>query len=301
MKPSLKTIALLSTALLSACTSTEDKVNDLLQRHMDAFVFVEGGSFMMGNPGGWSVRRDSLPAHKVMLDSFSIQKYEVTQGDMDLFMEVTGYASSDESYDRTKEQYPNRFMSKLPAVGSWIDAQAFCQWLGKISNRPIDLPTEAQWEYAARSRGQVLRYATDTGEAIEGVNMAAASKGGFTDPTALPLPPGSFPPNPLGLYDMSGNASEWVLDNYQPDYYENSPELNPQGPEKAKTSGLKSGPIDHHKVARGGRFYDFWGNTTVSRLDHPKRLMWLDAGFRCLLHTKNAAIQAQDKKKQPYY
>ena len=86
MNPPLKTIALLAATTLTACTSTEDKVNDLIERHMNAFVFVEGGSFMMGNPGGWSVRSDTIPAHKVTLDSFSIQKYEVTQGDMDLFM-----------------------------------------------------------------------------------------------------------------------------------------------------------------------------------------------------------------------
>ncbi|WP_250656686.1 formylglycine-generating enzyme family protein [Alkalimarinus coralli] len=283
MKPSLKAIALLSTALLTACTSTEDKVNDLLQRHMDAFVFVEGGSFMMGNPGGWSVRRDSLPAHKVTLDSFSIQKYEVTQGDMDLFMEVTGYTYIDDFYAKDKSKYQNRFSAELPAPTAWADARAFCQWIGKLSNKTIDLPTEAQWEYAARSRGKMYRFATDTGKAVAGVNMAQEAKKGVFDHNALPKAPGSFPPNPLGLYDMSGNAAEWVLDNYQPDYYENSPELNPQGPEKAKTSGLKSGPIDHHKVARGGRFYDFWGNTTVSRLDKPQELMGLDTGFRCVM------------------
>ena len=279
----LKTIALLATTLLAACTSTEDKVNDLLERHMDAFVFVEGGSFMMGNPGGWSVRRDSLPAHKVTLDSFSIQRYEVNQGDMDLFMEVTGYVSSDDSYKKTKKNYPNRFVDELPAVATWDDAKAFCQWLGETSKKSIDLPTEAQWEYAARSRGEMYRFATDTGEASAGINMAAASNGSLTDLTALPLPPGSFPPNPLGLYDMSGNASEWVQDNYEPDYYQRSPELNPQGPKTSKTSSFMGKEVYRHKVSRGGRFYDFWGNTTVSRLDHPKSLMWLDAGFRCAI------------------
>ncbi|WP_250656685.1 formylglycine-generating enzyme family protein [Alkalimarinus coralli] len=283
MKPSLKTIALLSTALLTACTSTEDKVNDLLQRHMNAFVFVEGGSFMMGNPGGWSVRKDTLPAHKVTLDSFSIQKYEVTQGDMDLFMEVTGYTSTYVNYDRLRTNNPNRFVDKLPAAVTWGDARAFCQWLGKLSNQLIDLPTEAQWEYAARSRGQMYRFATDTGEAVENVNMAARSKGGFSNPKALPHPPSKFSPNPLGLYDMSGNVVELVLDNYQPDYYQHSPEHNPKGPKTAKTSGLDGGTTYHLTVARGGRFYDYWGNTTVTRLEVPKTLMGLDTGFRCVM------------------
>ncbi|MFD2229442.1 formylglycine-generating enzyme family protein [Alkalimarinus sediminis] len=284
MNTAFKAITLLATTLVTACTSTEDKVNDLLERHMNAFVFVEGGSFMMGNPGlGWALGADSYPAHKVTLDSFSIQKYEVTQGDMDLFMEVTGYAYFDDYYEKNKSKYQNRFSVELPAPAAWADARAFCLWLGEIGNRTIDLPTEAQWEYAARSRGQMYRFATDTGEAVADINMAQEAKKGIFDQSALPKAPGSYPPNPLGLYDMSGNAAEWVLDNYQPDYYKYSPEHNPKGPDTAKTSGLKGDPTDHHKVSRGGRFYDFWGNTTVSRLDKPQELMGLDTGFRCVM------------------
>ncbi len=276
----LKATTLLSISLLFACTSTEEKVNDLLQRHIDSFVFVEGGSFMMGNPGGWSVRPDTIPAHKVTLDSFSIQKYEVTQGDMDLFMEVTGYVSNYIRYDKRRNKSANRFIDELPAVSTWDDARAFCQWLGKLSNKPIDLPSEAQWEYAARSRGKVVRFATDTGKAIEGVNMAKKSKLGVADTSALPLPPGSFPPNRLGLYDMSGNAAEWVLDNYQPDYYEHSPEHNPQGPKTGQTVNLL-GITYQRKVLRGGSFYDYWGNTTVSKLRAASGIFGLNTGFRC--------------------
>ena len=281
--PLLKIVTLLSITLLFACTSTEEKVNDLLQRHMESFVFVEGGSFMMGNPGGWSVRPDTIPAHKVTLDSFSIQKYEVTQGDMDLFIEVTGHVTTDpEFYELMRDDYPDRFISKLPAIGTWYDAKAFCQWLGNLSGKPIDLPTEAQWEYAARSRGKMVRFATDTGKAEAGVNMAPESKGGFTSSSALPLPPGSFPPNPLGLFDMSGNSAEWVQDYYQPDYYQYSPEHNPQGP---KTGTITPSPLKAYqqKIARGGRYFDFWGNTTVSKLSVPSGLFWLDKGLRCAI------------------
>jgi len=279
-KSILKTTTLLSISLLFACTSTEEKVNDLLQRHMDSFVFVEGGSFMMGNPGGWSVRPDTIPVHKVTLDSFSIQKYEVTQGDMDLFMEATGYVSNYIRYDKRRNKSANRFIDELPAVSTWDDARAFCQWLGKLSNKSIDLPSEAQWEYAARSRGKMVRFATDTGRQEAGVNMAPESKGGFSNPNALPLPPGSFPSNPLGLFDMSGNAAEWVLDNYQPDYYEHSPEHNPQGPKIGQIVNLL-GITYQQKVLRGGSFYDYWGNTTVSKLRAASGIFGLDTGFRC--------------------
>jgi len=278
----LKTAFLLSISLLLACTSTEEKIDDLLLRHLDSFVFVEGGSFMMGNPGGWSVRPDTIPAHKVTLDSFSIQKYEVTQGDMDLFMEVTGYVSNYVRYDKRRNKHANRFIDELPAVSTWDDARAFCQWLGKLSNKSIDLPSEAQWEYAARSRGKMVRFATDTGKAIAGVNMAKKPELGVADNSALPLPPGNFPPNPLGLYDMSGNAVEWVLDNYQPDYYQRSPEHNPQGPETGQIAHLL-GAIYQQKVARGGSFYDYWGNTTVSKLNVSSGIFGLDTGLRCRL------------------
>ena len=279
----LKTFTLLSISLLFACTSTEDKVNDLLQRHMDSFVFVEGGAFMMGNPGGWSVRSDTIPAHKVTLDSFSIQKYEVTQGDMDLFLEVTGHVTVDiDFYNMMREDYPNRFVAELPAIGTWYDAKAYCQWLGNLSDKPIDLPTEAQWEYAARSRGEMVRFATDTGKAEAGVNMAKKPELGIMDFSALPQPPGSFPPNPLGLYDMSGNAAEWVQDFYQPDYYQHSPIHNPQGPKTGKKSPSPT-KVYQQTIARGGRYLDFWGNTTVSKLNNSRGLFWLDSGFRCAI------------------
>ena len=283
MKILFKIIALLSTSLFIACTSTEEKVNDLLQRHMDSFVLVEGGSFMMGNPGlGWALGADSYPAHKVTLDSFSIQKYEVTQGDMDLFMEVTEYVSVYEHYDKTRDRAPKRFSEKLPAAAAWDDANAFCQWLSSLNGISINLPTEAQWEYAARSGGKMYQFATDTGKAVEDINMAAKSKGIINNPDALPLPPGSFPPNPLGLYDMSGNVAEFVSDNYQPDYYQSSPINNPKGPDTPQTHSLQ-GNIYQEKVARGGRFFDFWGNTTVSRLNVTRTLVGLSYGFRCAM------------------
>ena len=281
----LKTIALLAALTLTACTSTEDKVNDLIERHMNAFVFVEGGSFMMGNPGlGWALGADSYPAHKVTLDSFSIQKYEVTQGDMDLFMEVTGYSSNYELYNQTRDMAADRFSKELPAAVTWDDAMAFCNWIGSSTKTAVDLPTEAQWEYAARSRGKMYRFATETGEAVADINMAPASKLDFINPKSLPHPPGQFPANPLGLYDMSGNVIEWVSDNYQPDFYLYSPEYNPKGPDKGKEHDPTQTSIHPQKVMRGGRFYDFWGNTTVSRMSGPKNLLGLETGFRCVLN-----------------
>lgn len=117
---SLAAAVMLATAGCSAYYEYQAK--DMVERQMDAMVFVEGGEFMMGNPGGWSVRSDTLPAHRVVLDDFHIQKHEVTQGDFELFQAVTGYEHSDKFYDDYRDENPDRYDSELPAVASWTDA-----------------------------------------------------------------------------------------------------------------------------------------------------------------------------------
>ena len=186
--------SLVVTSALSGCSLYyESQAKDMVQRQMDAMVFVEGGEFMMGNPGGWDGSKDSWPPHKVVLDDFYIQKYEVTQGDFELFMAVTGYEHSNSSYESLKDH---------SAVVSWKDASNFCEWLGSQTGRAVELPTEAQWEYAARSGGKPFRYATENGDAKEGVTMAARPSQYRRQKKSLPQPPGSYPPNLLGLYDM---------------------------------------------------------------------------------------------------
>ncbi|MGO1657739.1 MAG: formylglycine-generating enzyme family protein [Marinobacter sp.] len=275
---------LLITAIgMSGCSSYyESQAEDMIERQMGAMVFVEGGAFMMGNPGGWSVRSDTVPAHRVVLDDFYIQKYEVTQGDFELFMKVTGYEPSDDRYDNKRDEWPDRFDDELPAVASWVDANAFCQWQGERVDRKVRLPTEAEWEFAARARGEMLRYATESGEAIEGVTMAAEVKNSRYDTppyeVAMATPPGTFPPNPLGLYDMSGNVGEWVSDNFSKNYYEQSPIDNPQGPTEGQRDMFEKLP---YRVLRGGDYKEFLGNTTVTRRKGSQTLASETRGFRC--------------------
>ncbi|WP_165495838.1 formylglycine-generating enzyme family protein [Marinobacter halodurans] len=273
-------------ALLTATTGCsyyyESKADDMVQRQMDAMVFVKGGEFMMGNPGGWDGSKDSWPPHKVKLDDFHIQKYEVTQGDFEIFQAVTGYEHSYRFYEKNRDEQPERYEPELPAVASWTDASAFCEWLGKQSGQPVHLPTEAQWEYAARARGQMLKYATKNGKAEASVTMAAGpdqhALGVREHHSKLPLKPGSFPPNPIGLYDMSGNVAEWVYDNYEEDYYANSPVYNPQGPTEPVISDWTNDP---YRVLRGGSFKDFIGNTTVTRRSDIQNGSDDTSGFRC--------------------
>jgi formylglycine-generating enzyme required for sulfatase activity len=260
----------------------EYQAEDMVERQMDAMVFVEGGEFMMGNPGGWDGSQNSWPPHRVVLDDFHIQKYEVTQGDFELFQAVTGYKHSYKFYEKKRDEMPRRYTADLPAVASWTDAMAFCHWLGEQSGHPVTLPTEAQWEYAARARGQKLRYATENGEAEAGITMAAKPPSRHFNEVAsaepLPNPPGTFPPNPIGLHDMSGNASELVYDYYREDYYENSPIANPKGPETGEVSSLTG---DAYHVRRGGSYRDFIANTTVIRRKASQNGSSEISGFRC--------------------
>jgi len=96
----------------------------------------------------------------------------------------------------------------------------------------------------------------------------------------LPKAPGTFPPNPIGLYDMSGNVAEWVSDYYGEDYYKDSPVNNPKGPQTAVTASL-GGYTDNVRVLRGGTYRDFIGNTTVTRRRGVQNISREMYGFRC--------------------
>ncbi|NWD09719.1 formylglycine-generating enzyme family protein, partial [Pseudomonas gingeri] len=223
---------------------------------IDNMVFVEGGTFEMGDFGWvgeydpenmcewpcglprdelWFLvpKSDSRPLHTVRLDSFYMAKYHTTIAEDDRFRIFTGLPFYD--MDLTEEDQkdgltlsyrlrnPHLFKPDFPARSKlWQEAKDYCLWLGELSGLPVDLPTEAQYEYAARSGGRYVVYSTDTGSVIRGKNVHGNKR---------LYPVGYFPPNPLGLYEMGDNAVSWVNDWYAADYYQNSPVDNPQGPE----------------------------------------------------------------------
>lgn len=167
----------------------------------------------------------SRPVHKVTLDGFSMLAYKVTYDDFDVFTDATGGERVDMDAVSMSDRAPMR-----PAGVSWYGAKAYCHWLGERTNLPFDLPTEAQWEYAARAGGKKMLFATDNGRIERPRNFPKEWEYGEKKP---PLPNvGSYPPNPVGLYGMSENTSEWVNDWFDEDYYKYSPERNPSGPAK---------------------------------------------------------------------
>lgn len=212
----------------TAETTSDARIKALVDRTLKHLVFLEGGSFEMGDWCGpktlCDITRKSKPLHKVTLDSFSIMAYQATYDDFDVFTDAEGEERINMDSFGRKNRSPKRH-----AAPNWYGAKAFCQWLGQQTKLPFDLPTEAQWEFAARSRGQNVLFATDTGKIDWGRNFPP--KWEYEQPKP-PVPDvGSYPPNPAGLYGMSEGAMEWVNDWYAPDYYKNSPENNPQGPE----------------------------------------------------------------------
>jgi formylglycine-generating enzyme len=193
------------------------------------FVDIPGGTFLMGSPVTEPGRKDDEIQHEVTLSAFKMSKYCITFEQYDKFCEATG---------RTKPWGHQRGNLPVSQV-TWHDAQAFAEWMG------CRLPTEAEWEYAARAKTTTPFYTGDcltTDQAnYNGEKPYKNCDEGENRKKVLPV--GSFEPNPFGLYDMYGNIWEWCSDWYGE--YDKSKNIDPKGPD----TGTR-------KINRGGGFYD---------------------------------------------
>jgi len=240
-------------------------------------VTIPAGSFTMGDNTGSNNER---PAHEVELSAFAIGKYEVTNAQYaqylteafaagEIFYEstlVTGKIGpfAARLYTRTSgaPEFPDTFIEAVPLDNgyeffarpgfekypvvrmNWYGAAAFCAFYG------YRLPTEAEWEKACRG-GQLLAYGTSDGSISH--DLANYAGTGGRDTFAGVAPVGSFPPNPYGIYDMSGNAAEFVFDLYDANYYSRSPRQNPIGPGPAMILAPLPGGL---ALWRGGSWID---------------------------------------------
>ena len=233
------------------------RVAQLKKNTLAHMVPFKSGTFEMGNWGYYGFESaDTRPLHKVTLDGFSMMAYKVTYEEFDLFTDSVGEQRVNMDEFSRKYRAPRK-----PAGVSWYGAHAYCQWLGKLTGKPFDLPTEAQWEYAARSGGKRVLFATDNGKVEEGRNFATSeqlkSKDKYTPRNPLDsyhaAPDiGSYSPNPAGLYGMLDyNSREWVQDWYDPTYYQRSSARNPMGGDE-KDAVDPAHPADGpRKVMRG--------------------------------------------------
>ncbi len=187
-------------------------------------VFVQGGKFMMGYTLGGE---DEKPVHEVELPDFYIGKYEVTQAQWRVVMDQ----------DTTQRFFEGCDSCPVERV-SWYNAQEFIRKLNERTKMNYRLPTEAEWEYAARggARSKGYKYSGSNSDL-----SAAWRVGNSGNSTHLV---GRKKPNELGIYDMTGNVFEWCADWYSPSWYLVSPKHNPAGPSEGAG-----------KVIRGGSWY----------------------------------------------
>lgn len=221
------------------------------------FVWVPGGTFQMGSPDNEKGRSAAEgPVHQVQLDGFWLGKFEVTRGQFKKFVEVTGYKTEAERDGGANGYYSeDTWVEKRgwnwrnpgfdqddthPVVSvSWNDAKAMADWLSQQGNGSFGFPSEAQWEYAARSGGKEELYAG--GGDVDAVAWYNKNSDKSTHPV------GKKSPNGLGLYDMSGNAMEWCADIYSYKAYKRHQSRNPI---------YMTGGGSQDRVYRGGS----WGN-----------------------------------------
>ena len=196
-----------------------------LKKLINNMVYVSGGTFTMGatSEQGSDAYDDEKPTHSVTLSSFYLCKYEVTQA---LWRAVMG-------------NNPSRFRgNSLPVEQvSWNDCQTFITRLNNLTGKKFRLPTEAEWEYAARGGNHSRGYKYSGSNVLSDVAWYDDNSGSKTHPV------GSKSPNELGLYDMSGNVWEWCSDWYRT--YSSSSQTNPAGPSSGSSRVFRGGCWDY--------------------------------------------------------
>ncbi len=211
--------------------------------------------FAMGYAGG---RDDEKPVHRVWVDAFELAAYQTTNADYAIFLQSTGYPKP-LSWDDPAFHLPQQ-----PVVSvSWLDAIAYCEWMSRVIGKSYRLPTEAEWEHAARGKTQDSLYPWGDCEPEEVPDYSQRWKSG-------PEPVGLFSPNAYGLFNLGDNVHEWCSDWYDANYYAVSPERNPQGPSIGTRRASRGGSWRHHiKVTR-----------TAARSSIPPEFKYADYGFR---------------------
>jgi formylglycine-generating enzyme required for sulfatase activity len=178
------------------------------------FRLIPGGSCLLGSPEEEPGRYvDEAPPHRVTLEPFYLAVTETTNAQYGRFLKATGHRPPLYWQDK------NLNAPSQPVVGvTWHEAVAFCQWLTKVTGQPHQLPTEAQWEAAARGglSGQPYPWGAEPPDAGGSYRANYRTNNPGDTGFRLTAPVGRFPPNGFGLFDMAGNVAEWCLDRYTP-------------------------------------------------------------------------------------
>jgi formylglycine-generating enzyme required for sulfatase activity len=247
-------------------------------------IYVKGGIYQMGSEDGES---DESPIHSVKLSSFYIGKYEITVNEFIEFMNaanVEDYGSLDgrdiididdidcpviyeeESFKFKRTKFVET--ETCPIVGiTWHGATAYCEWLSRKTGDRYRLPTEAEWQFAARGGVESEYFIFSGSDTLNRVGWYADN----SEPKVHPV--GEKRPNELGIYDMSGNAWEWCLDWYKKDYYQQMEFVNPKGPERG-----------FRRVIQGGSVLNSSNRCrSTARYNYPPNNASISNGFRVVM------------------
>ena len=224
-----------------------------------ALLRIPEGWFLMGSDSGQDCER---PIHRVWVDAFLLAATQVTNAEYDRFLRATS-APPPPFWSDAKFNHPEQ-----PVVGvSWFEAARYSGWLTSQTGRPYRLPTETEWERAARG-------GLDQKQFPWGGDPPQSLPDYATRWQTGPEPVGRYPPNAFGLYDIGDNVHEWCSDWYDANYYAASPDRNPRGPEQSpmqpQRKSSRGGSWRHHiKVAR-----------CSARSSIPPEFHYADYGFR---------------------
>ena len=216
---------------------------------------IPEGAFLMGCDSG---RDDEWPAHRVWVDGFELAAFQTTNAEYARFLQ-----------DRRQSppllwEDPNFNNPEQPVVAvSWFDAVGYCDWLSSTLGKHYRLPTEAEWELAARGgvEGEMFPWGN-----CEPEDVPDYGNRWKTGPEQV----GLYAPNAYGLFNLGDNVHEWCADWYDAEYYRVSPERNPRGPVSSSRRASRGGSWRHHiKVTR-----------TAARSSIPPEFKYADYGFR---------------------
>jgi len=218
-------------------------------------VLVPAGEFIMGSDKGDD---DEQPIHRVFLDSFYMDKFEVTNRRFAKFVEAIQieppWGFADKEKPIVHADYPVRWVN-------WMDAMGYCLWAGKR------LPTEAEWEKAARgSDGRVYPWGNDSPTPAHAVFGLKEGIG-----TVSPVGNRDKGKSPYGVHDMAGNLYEWTMDWYDELFYQNIPAINPRGPAEGTTKAQRGGSYSNTPYRLRSTF-----RTKSDPTEHEPNV-----GFRC--------------------
>ena len=273
---------------------------------------IPAGKYLMGSPPAERGRLvNEGPLHQVHISKpFYLGTYEVSVGEFKRFVESTGYLTEAErdaaggfgiDFQTGAVQQKSKINWRNPGFPnfhqtdrhpviliSWKDAEAFCRWLSMKEHRIYRLPTEAEWEYAARAGSRTAYWTGESPETLRGaanIGDAALKRAmpavkwtaDWDDGQPFTAPAGTYRPNAFGLYDMIGNAWEWCSDWHDSAYYRHSPSLDPRGP--------KAGAF--HVIRGGGWFNGATQGRSAQRI-------YFDPTFRyCLLSGFRVVMQVE--------